>query len=59
MILSTRIRVARNMANYPLGSAVTKAQRKEIEQHVINACDKFEGDLKGKYYSLETMTPED
>ena len=52
MILSTRIRVARNMANYPLGSAVTKAQRKEIEQHVINACDKFEGDLKGKYYSL-------
>ena len=59
MILSTRIRVARNMAAYPLGSAVTFGQRKEIEQHVINACNKFDGDLKGKYYSLETMTPED
>ena len=31
MILSTRIRVARNLAAYPLGSGVTKEQRKEIE----------------------------
>lgn len=59
MILSTRIRVARNMANYPLGSAVTRAQRKEIENHVINATQKFTGELKGKYYSLATMSKAD
>ena len=59
MILSTRIRVARNMAAYPLGSAVTKEQRKEIEQHVVNATKNFPEDLAGKYYSLETMTQED
>jgi protein-arginine kinase len=38
MILSTRIRVARNLAAYPLGSGVTKEQIKEVEQHVVNAC---------------------
>jgi arginine kinase len=59
MILSTRIRVARNMADYPLGAGVTKEQRKEIEQHVINATETFEGELKGKYYSLETMSEAD
>lgn len=59
MILSTRIRVARNMDGYPLGSGVSKEQRQEIAQHVINACGKFEGDLEGKYYSLDTMTTEE
>ena len=56
MIVSTRIRVARNLAAYPLGSGVTEEQRKEIENYVTTALDKFDGDLKGKYYSLESMT---
>ena len=56
MINSTRIRVARNLAAYPLGTAVTRAQRKEIEKLVTSALGTFTGELKGKYYSLETMT---
>jgi hypothetical protein len=31
LIKSTRIRVGRNLANYPLGPGVSKDQRKEIE----------------------------
>jgi len=26
---------------------------------VTEACTTFDGDLEGKFYSLETMTPED
>lgn len=41
LILSTRVRVARNMADYPLGPGVSKNQRLEIMNHVIAACKKF------------------
>jgi len=34
MIKSTRIRVGRNLADYPLGPGLTKEQRKEIETKV-------------------------
>ena len=56
-IKSTRIRVGRNLAEYPLGSCVTREQRKEVETKVVSALSKFTGDLKGKYYSLGNMTP--
>jgi creatine kinase/arginine kinase len=47
MILSTRIRVGRNLAEFPLGPGVTKEQRDKIMDAVVEACSKFEGDLKG------------
>ena len=56
MINSTRIRVARNFADYPLGTNINAADRKEIERKVSEALSKFDGDLKGKYYSLGKMT---
>ncbi len=56
MINSTRIRVARNLAAYPLGTQVNRAERREIENLVVSALNEFTGELKGKYYSLETMT---
>ena len=56
MILSTRIRVARNLADFPLGTGITAEQRKEVESLVTSALDEFDGDLKGTYYSLATMT---
>ena len=58
MILSTRIRVGRNLADYPLGPGVTKEQRVEIMGKVVEACEKFEGELKGKFYPLEGMSPD-
>lgn len=59
MINSTRIRVGRNFADYPLGSAVTREQRQEIEGKIVAALSKFDGDLKGKYYSLGNMNEDD
>jgi len=59
MINSTRIRVARNLADYPLGTAVTAQQRREIESKVVSALEKFDGELKGKYYSLGKMDDSD
>lgn len=55
MINSTRIRVGRNLADFPLGSCVTRQQRLEVEAKVTSALSKFTGDLKGKYYSLGKM----
>ena len=55
MIVSTRIRVGRNLDGYPLGPGVSKEQRDEIMQKVVKACNTFEGDLKGTFYPLEGM----
>merc|ERR1711939_636283 len=55
MVNSTRIRVGRNLANYPLGPGVSKEQRDEIMAKVVEACGKFEGDLKGTFYPLKGM----
>jgi hypothetical protein len=59
MVNSTRIRVGRNLADYPLGPGVSKEQRLEIMNKVVEACGKFEGDLAGKFYPLEGMSKED
>jgi protein-arginine kinase len=59
MIKSTRIRVGRNLADFPLGPGVTKEQRLEIMRLVTEATATFEGDLKGTFYSLETMSEAD
>jgi protein-arginine kinase len=56
MIASTRIRVARNLAAYPLGTNVTRDERLEIESLVTSALNEFTGELAGKYYSLSKMT---
>merc|ERR1711990_1120752 len=56
MINSTRTRVARNLAAYPLGTQISRADRVEVEKLVTSALGEFTGDLKGKYYSLATMT---
>jgi len=56
MINSTRIRVARNLAAFPLGTAVTRSERKQVEKLVVSALNEFDGDLKGKYFSLATMS---
>lgn len=55
MVNSTRIRVGRNLAGYPLGPGVSKAQRDEIMAKVVKACETFEGDLKGTFYPLDGM----
>ena len=59
MIKSTRIRVGRNLAGYPLGPAITREQRLDIMNNLMTVFDQFEGDLQGKFYPLENMKKED
>lgn len=58
MVLSTRIRVGRNLADYPLGPGVTKEQRDKIESTVAGVLKGLTGELKGTYYPLNGMTKE-
>ena len=59
MILYTRIRVGRNLADFPLGPGISKEQRDKVEELVSGALSKMEGELAGKYYPLKGMKPED
>ena len=58
-IVSTRIRVGRNLADYPLGPGITKEQRDKVEELVSGALSKMEGELAGKYYPLNNMSKAD
>ncbi|MEA3370613.1 MAG: phosphagen kinase [Campylobacterota bacterium] len=55
-ILSTRIRVGRNVKNIPLGPAISKTQRDTIEKDVSKILTAFEGSLGGKYYPLNNLS---
>tara|TARA_B100001063_G_scaffold243982_1_gene275750 strand:+ start:323 stop:1372 length:1050 start_codon:yes stop_codon:yes gene_type:complete len=57
-IISTRIRVGRNIANLPLGPAISKEQRDEVEKQASNALNSLDGKLKGTYYPLDGMSKE-
>jgi len=57
-ILSTRIRVGRNVANLPLGPAITTEQRDLVEQSVSSALSSLTGSLEGHYYPLDGMSEE-
>lgn len=59
MINSTRIRVGRNLDDYPLGPGITKEQRDKVETLVSAALKEMEGELKGNYYPLSGMSTED
>ena len=54
-ILSTRIRVGRNLAAMPLGLAVSRQQRNSIESQVAKSLGKLSGELTGTYYPLLGM----
>ncbi len=57
-IVSTRIRVGRNIANLPLGPAITKKQRNEVEKQVSSALKSLSGNLSGTYYPIKGMSKE-
>jgi len=54
-VLSTRIRVGRNVAGMPLGPALSRSQRKTIELRVATVLRNLSGGLAGNYYSLSDM----
>jgi len=54
-ILSTRIRVGRNIDGMPLGPAVSRYQRRVIEEQVVAAVSNLTGELAGAYFPLAGM----
>jgi creatine kinase/arginine kinase len=54
-IVSTRIRVGRNVADLPLGPAITKEQRDYVEKDVSEVLQSMDGELSGTYYPLSGM----
>jgi protein-arginine kinase len=55
-ILSTRIRVGRNLDGYALPPAISKEARQKVETHITTALAKLNGAHKGHYYPLYEMT---
>ncbi len=54
-ILSTRIRVGRNIVDMPLGPAISREQRNLIESQIVKSLSCLNGDLSGTYYPLLDM----
>jgi creatine kinase/arginine kinase len=54
-ILSTRIRVGRNIEGLPLGPAITKIQRNLVESQIASSLRSLTGELAGTYYPLAGM----
>jgi len=57
-IVSTRIRVGRNMDNMPLGPSISKEQRDKVEASVVEGLSLLDGELSGNYYPLLGMSKE-
>jgi creatine kinase/arginine kinase len=54
-ILSTRIRVARNLKDYEFSPHISPSHRKRLEETIIKALDTLKGDLGGEYVSLKNI----
>ncbi len=57
-IVSTRIRVGRNVDAMPLGPAISKEQRDEVEARVVEGLSTLKGELAGSYTPLLGMSKE-
>jgi creatine kinase/arginine kinase len=58
-IISTRIRVGRNVKDIPLGTAISKSQRADIEKRVSSVLNSFDGELSGSYFPLNNLSDKD
>ena len=57
-IVSTRIRVARNFNNMPLGAAISREQRNLLELQSAELLNSLRGSLAGSYYALREINDE-
>lgn len=58
-VLSSRVRTGRSIRGLALPPHCTRAERREVEKVVVEALDTLTGNLQGKYYPLNKMTPEE
>ena len=58
-VISTRIRVGRNLANFPLGPNITRQQRNTVESSVSTVLQGLSGQFAGEYFPLAKISAED
>ncbi|MGA8163997.1 MAG: phosphagen kinase [Waddliaceae bacterium] len=58
-VVSTRIRVARNLSSFPFPSSMTKDQRQKVESVVLEAIKNLPQEYQGKYYSISSLSNEE
>jgi len=54
-IISTRVRVGRNLANFPLGAGISREQRMEVENKIKAALEQLPDNIQGNYLPLLGM----
>merc|ERR1719336_3298040 len=57
-VRSSRVRTGRAIRGLGLPTHCTRAERREVERILSEACAKLTGDLAGKYESLKEMSEE-
>lgn len=55
-VFSVRVRTGRSIRGYALPPWCSRAERRKVESISLSALDRFDGDLKGKYFPLYEMT---
>jgi len=55
-VLSCRVRTGRSIRGYKLPPVCSRGERRAVEEIAKKALSNLDGDLKGKYYPLGTMT---
>merc|ERR1711953_845723 len=55
-VFSVRVRTGRSIRGYALPPWCSRAERRKVESLSVQALDRFDGDLKGKYFPLYEMT---
>lgn len=56
-IISSRVRVARNLTGYSFPNHIEVDQRRAVEQQIVKHLLNLKGRLQGNYHSLETLDP--
>jgi len=54
-VVSTRIRVGRNLADYPLAPGISKDQRNEVAKKCVESLKTLKDDLSGEFHELGGM----
>jgi arginine kinase len=54
-IVSTRIRVARNLDGFPFTTSISANERRQVEQLIVKAVKNLPKNLQGQYYHLKDI----
>ncbi len=58
-VLSTRVRVARNLGGFAFPAGLTAVDRREVERRIVAALSSLPGDLAGHHHRLRDLSPDE